>query len=365
MRASQGQARRLESVDYPAISAHALLAGLESLGLERARLVETTAALQGDLTELDRRLPKASWSGLFAAARDRLRAKQLVDGAAQPSLRRAKSELELMALQAGLRIPLGAFGTVDYLVGSAATVGAGVDTLAAHFTALGAGFHLTAETRGDGGCTIRVVDDSSDEDFDNDDFTLGSLIGRFSALSGPEFRAERIVFRRRPTYPEDFRRVAGVACDFGGARARLELSPEAVAMDMARKDAVLHHTLRQLASQLHLGSPATDLELAIRCRLRDRLQSCRADATSVPPIAQALGVSERTLHRRLASRGLTFRGVVDTFRVEESERLLLAGTKTQAEIAGALGYADESTWARAFRRWRGCSPGAWLSQTSA
>lgn len=339
--------RKEESVDYPAIAAHALLAGLDALGLSRAKL-ESAIELAGDLTELERRLPMSSWEQLFQLGRA-----QLARAGA------SEAEQELLALRGGLSIPFGAFGTVDYLVASAASVGAGVQTLVDHFAALSTGFRITKASRGDGGCTVQVVDERPTT-FDNDDFTLGALVGRFRWLAGPDFEIEQAVFRRIPLDPSAFELALGIVPVFGTPPARLELSSQAVAAPMRQQDRVLHHTLRQLAAQLRLGSATNDLELAIRCRLRDRLMAEHQDATSVGPIARSLGMSERTLHRRLADRGLSFRAIVDTFRAQESERYLLSGSKTQAEIAHALGYSEQSTWARAFRRWRGCSPGEWM-----
>ena len=95
----------------------------------------------------------------------------------------------------------------------------------------------------------------------------------------------------------------------------------------------------------------------MRSRLRDQLEHGRADAASV---ARAIGVSERTLHRRLAGIGKSFQGVLDAFRQHESIRLLDAG-RGHAEIALALGYADQSAWSRAFKRWTGKSPRIYAS----
>ena len=63
-------------------------------------------------------------------------------------------------------------------------------------------------------------------------------------------------------------------------------------------------------------------------------------------VAQHLGLSERTLHRRLA------------------ERLLLDSRLDLGSIAQRLGYADGASFSRAFSRWNKCSPGYWRNRTS-
>ncbi|MEL7369843.1 MAG: helix-turn-helix transcriptional regulator, partial [Myxococcota bacterium] len=130
-----------------------------------------------------------------------------------------------------------------------------------------------------------------------------------------------------------------------------------MAMPFSSADPRLHTMLQMVARDLQLGADRTPFESAVRARLRDLLMQKRTDACSV---ARAMGVSERTLGRRLAETGTTFRDVLDRFRAEQSERLLLDGALSLAEIADALGYNDQSAWTKAFRRWRGQTPATWL-----
>jgi AraC-like DNA-binding protein len=73
-------------------------------------------------------------------------------------------------------------------------------------------------------------------------------------------------------------------------------------------------------------------------------------------------MSERSLQRRLAELDLSYQGVVDTFRRTEAEWLLLAGRCGMAEIALALGFADQTAFSRALRRWTRMAPRRWLAQ---
>ena len=73
-------------------------------------------------------------------------------------------------------------------------------------------------------------------------------------------------------------------------------------------------------------------------------------------VARALGISERTLHRRLSESGTSFQDVLDQFRIEESERLLLQGKVDLAAGALALGFSEQAAWNRFFRRLRNMSP---------
>ena len=75
-------------------------------------------------------------------------------------------------------------------------------------------------------------------------------------------------------------------------------------------------------------------------------------------IARKLGVSQRTLARRLSSEGLTFAGVMQRLKSDLAKRHLADGTLSISEIAWLLGYQDVSAFTHAFKRWTGKAPRA-------
>jgi transcriptional regulator GlxA family with amidase domain len=83
-------------------------------------------------------------------------------------------------------------------------------------------------------------------------------------------------------------------------------------------------------------------------------------------LAQALNLSERTLHRRLKdATGETPKHFIDRVRFEAT-RMLLETTKSSVkQLALASGYSDETSFRRAFRRYAGMSPGAYRSWSQA
>ena len=75
-------------------------------------------------------------------------------------------------------------------------------------------------------------------------------------------------------------------------------------------------------------------------------------------VAGKLGISTRTLHRRLAEQNLNFRQVLDDWRYEQAKTLLIQADCSLGELAWRLGYAEQSNFQHAFKRWSGYSPGA-------
>ncbi|NIZ63247.1 AraC family transcriptional regulator [Sedimentitalea sp. CY04] len=82
-------------------------------------------------------------------------------------------------------------------------------------------------------------------------------------------------------------------------------------------------------------------------------------------IARDMGMSERTLYRRLAEEGLTFRDVLAKAQLSLAQGLLRDDTVSIAEIAFLTGFSEQSTFSRAFKRWVGKAPAQFRQQFSA
>lgn len=73
-------------------------------------------------------------------------------------------------------------------------------------------------------------------------------------------------------------------------------------------------------------------------------------------VAAQLGMSRRTLARRLASQGLTFAGVLAQLRADLAKRELRDASLTISQVAWLLGYREVSAFTHAFKRWTGKTP---------
>jgi AraC-like DNA-binding protein len=87
--------------------------------------------------------------------------------------------------------------------------------------------------------------------------------------------------------------------------------------------------------------------------------------TSGPPgishVAKQLGMSERTLERRLETEGTTFSDLLDALRRNLATRHLREHETPIADIALLTGFAQSSAFYRAFRRWTGTTPNEYRS----
>jgi len=78
-------------------------------------------------------------------------------------------------------------------------------------------------------------------------------------------------------------------------------------------------------------------------------------------VAFELGVSTRTLQRRLLAERVSFHTLMEEARREMAQHYLLQSSLELKETAYLLGYEDPNSFIRAFHKWEGTSPGEWRS----
>jgi AraC-like DNA-binding protein len=114
-----------------------------------------------------------------------------------------------------------------------------------------------------------------------------------------------------------------------------------------------------LAAALEQFHPKDSYSEQVKVVLKRSLASGRPDLGSV---ARDLGISERTLQRRITNEGTTFRVLVQAARRELGRQLLLSPEADVAEIACMLGFQDTTSFYRAFRQWEGLTPQSWINR---
>ncbi len=127
----------------------------------------------------------------------------------------------------------------------------------------------------------------------------------------------------------------------------------------------------ELASPLPQADPVTVADCEARCQALVQSRRRRTGVTGavraefarvggiglgMAEVAARLAVSERTLRRRLAESGSSFRDLRDEVRCALAEELLADGALPVAAIAVRLGYAESASFIHAFQRWKGVSP---------
>lgn len=147
--------------------------------------------------------------------------------------------------------------------------------------------------------------------------------------------------------------MLGVPIIFGAPVTRWILRPGVARAPLPMASQLLEETYANLCARLIEEARVSDEILSPLYALLVR--SVRR-FPSAAEVCRALGLSERTLYRRLAARGLTYGLVLNQVR-EQRATYLLDNTHMSVErVAEALGFAETASFSRAFKRWKGMSP---------
>ncbi|MEO0959698.1 MAG: AraC family transcriptional regulator ligand-binding domain-containing protein [Pseudomonadota bacterium] len=203
--------------------------------------------------------------------------------------------------------------------------------------------------------------------FDNEDpmvhrnrqhaeFVIGASLSAFRIATGTALRPLEVRFaHERRSHRDEVSRVLGSPVRFGCARLELVLSRASLELKLVEADVtllgiLLKHAERQLEESKRLRP-------ALRHRVeRSLLGQLHREMPSANDVASQLGLSLRTLTRRLAAEGCTYREVTEALRLKLAESYLSDPCISLAEIAFLLGYADQSSFTTAFKRWTGATP---------
>lgn len=128
-------------------------------------------------------------------------------------------------------------------------------------------------------------------------------------------------------------------------------------------DVELHQALR-IFTQRRITNLTTRTTYTERARQFLVWQPPPRDVT-MASVARALGTSERSLRRHLREEGTSYSKMVDEALAYIAKRCLLDERCTIEETAGELGFADKTSFHRAFKRWTGLTPNQYRKQQTA
>src|SRR5947209_14411577 len=98
------------------------------------------------------------------------------------------------------------------------------------------------------------------------------------------------------------------------------------------------------------------IQLVIYELVRTKLFRDSGSFPTLPDVAEELDVHPRTLRRRLAEEGTSYRALLNEARSAVAVDLLRNVGLTVEEVSTRLGYTEVSTFSHAFRRWYGVAP---------
>ena len=154
------------------------------------------------------------------------------------------------------------------------------------------------------------------------------------------------------------RDIAGLERAFG-CRFHCTTADNAIAFPREYLDRGVPGASRLLFNLLsgYLDRVRASSEQSIEEKVANYIRSTLSSGScSVERCAQKLGVAVRTLQARLRESGLEFSQIVEQQRLDLAKTYLNQEQLSLDEIAANLGYAEQSSFGRAFKRWTGMTP---------
>lgn len=179
-------------------------------------------------------------------------------------------------------------------------------------------------------------------------------------LAGRGIALDHVVFPyRKPAHFADYALIftedSRFAPTLPGSKGMLLTRFRADLLDLPvrRDEAALHAFLAGGPGKITLLY-RRDREFVLR--VRDLLRAALPATPGLDEVAARLHLSARTVHRRLAEEGASFRGIKDALRRDMALARLSKTRDPIAQVAADLGYAEPSAFYRAFVDWTGMSP---------
>ena len=191
------------------------------------------------------------------------------------------------------------------------------------------------------------------------DGAMAICLNIMRSLCGPAWLPSEVLFAHRQ--PEDiapFRRCFQAPLRFDREQTALVFPAQWLNQALPGANPARRQEIEQRIVAL-ANLSQTDLVGRLRCTLRTLLTTSRG---SQEEVAELFSLHPRTLNRRLAEQGTSFKALVAEVRYDIACQLLANTALSVGQIAAILGYGEISALTRAFRRWSGMSPQAWRSR---
>lgn len=277
------------------------------------------------------------------------------------------------ALRLGVRAEGTSLATFDYLIATSENVGAALRLMARYSAVVTGG--LVAECREPGGPPAELELVLRPPGLPARaavhwpvlaERVLAAMLTLLRAEVGSESGALNpsvmVLDYAPPSHSATYAEVFGCVPRWCGDRCAMGFLRADVGRPLRHRDARLHAILRHEADMI---VATLDAEVRYSEKVRRLIPSLlEKGQASLPVAARLLGVSPRTLQRRLREENVDFNVMVDAMRRDQCLHLLKDSAHTIEQVASMGGYAETSAFYRSFRRWTGGTPAAYRNAKS-
>jgi AraC-like DNA-binding protein len=191
---------------------------------------------------------------------------------------------------------------------------------------------------------------------------MAGAVNIMRALCGAEWNPREVMLaHRRPTDAAPYRRIFRAPIRFDAEQNALVFQAAWLSHPLADREPAI---LRLLQEKIHALDAQFHEEFPEQVRRVLRI-ALLTERNQVDDVATLFAMQPRTLNRRLEAFGLSFQALVDEGRFEIARQALLDTDMNVGHVTALLGYAETSSFVRAFQRWSGRTPSEWRAEQRA
>jgi AraC-like DNA-binding protein len=263
----------------------------------------------------------------------------------------------LLGFHLALLPDLRSLGLVYYVAASSGNLSEALKRTARYSTIVNEGVALKYFDGGDIGIAFDHVGISRHLDRQQIVFFVTLLLRVCRQLTGQRLSLARVRFAHRGAMSPELLEFFGTDIKFDADVDDIALVTGAGQLPIITADPYLNTMLVKYCDQ------AIAARSALHATFRTSVENAIAPVlphskVRLDEIARKLGVSQRTLARRLALEGVTFSEVLERLRADLAARYLKERDLSISQIAWLLGYQEVSAFTHAFKRWTGRTPRA-------
>lgn len=194
--------------------------------------------------------------------------------------------------------------------------------------------------------------------------SMSALVIWARALSNHSFPIKKASFTfKPPQHSEPFAKIFGDNVVFEASDNCIGFESTLLELPVVSNNELLKLLVAQQAKQCLLAlQQNAPIDQKVQALIRERLNS--GESVTVLNICADLAMSRQTLYRQLKRQGTDFQTLLDQVRQDQALELLRTGIDSGA-ISLSLGYTDTSSFYKAFKRWFGTTPSAYIDLNAA
>jgi AraC-like DNA-binding protein len=260
-----------------------------------------------------------------------------------------------IGLKAARRTSPGDGGALDYLLSTSPTVKDAIEVAGRYMRLVNDTLAIRLEHVGE--AAVMRLDNTIMLPRAAADFQAGSIFWNHTRRWLHDVVEEVVVSftHAAPVEREEYERTFGPAqVRFSAPFSGFLLQPSHLAVPLERADPKLHHLIEKHAQQLISELPGAE-SVTERARSVAARELAHGNPNALH-VATELGMSLRTLGRKLADEGTTFKDMLDDLRKRLALQYVAGRDLALSDVALLLGFSETAAFHRAFRRWTGQTP---------